>query len=113
MIVSHTYNNKIYVLSNDDLKVGDEVYPISNGISDDKTFTYKHKEFDFREHMSGFPNEPHIIKDLKYSHYKPYEIHTSYGYGPVEKYFKIISINDVENINENNLFISQSKAEEI
>jgi len=114
MLVSHTYKNKIYVFSNEDLKVGDEVFPISNGISDSKTFTYKHEKFDFREFMSGFPDEPHIIKDLHYSDYKPYEIRTDMGFGPIEKYFKIISINDqnIENKKDSELlFVSQSKEE--
>jgi len=94
MIVSHVHENKCYVFSNDDLEVGDKVFPISNGLTIDGKYT--HKEFDYRDFMCGFPDGPHIIKNLHYSDYKPYEIYTSHGFGPVEKYFKIISINNLE-----------------
>jgi hypothetical protein len=39
---------------------------------------------------SGFPDEQHTILDLKHSDYKPYQIRTDQGYGPIEKYYKII-----------------------
>lgn len=87
----HTFHGKTYIFSNKNLKEGDKVFPISNGfIGDDKK--YYHQEFDFRKIISGFPNEPHIILNLKYSNYKPYEIRTNKGYGPIESYFKIINI---------------------
>lgn len=81
-----TYDNKTF--SNEDLKNGDEVFTISNGITLDGVYT--HQEFDFSDYMCGYPDEPHIIKDLNHSTYKPYEVKTSHGYGPKEMYFKII-----------------------
>lgn len=80
------YDGKVF--SNENLKVGDKVFPISNGkVEEDK---YIHWKYDFRDFMCGYPDDPHIIKDLKYSNYKPYEVHTSHGWGPIESYYKII-----------------------
>jgi hypothetical protein len=76
MIVS--YKDKLF--SNENLQVGDLVYPI---------YTPALKSF-FLDCMSGYPDEPHTIKQLKRSEYKPYETSTSHGYGPEEIYFKII-----------------------
>lgn len=45
-------------------------------------------------------NEDHIIENLNYSDYKPYEVKTNRGYGPKENYFKIISELTTENIEE-------------
>lgn len=89
-------------LTNENLEVGDKVYPISCGKSNDKDFSYHHEYFYFGElkeiyQYDGFPNncfedEPHIILDLNYSRdCKAYEIRTNFGYGPKEKYFKIIN----------------------
>lgn len=89
-------------LTNQNLKVGDEVYPISHGRSNDKDFSYRHEYFEFEEReekytYEGYPKncferEPHIILDLNHSRdCKAYEIRTSFGYGPKEKYFKIIT----------------------
>lgn len=77
MVVSY----KGVLLSNENLKVGDEVFPI---------YTPVLREFCFLDFASGFPDEPHTIKELKRSDYKPYETRTSHGYGPEEMYFKII-----------------------
>ena len=96
MIVSHKYKNKLYVLSNDDLNIGDETFPISLGIIDDMRKTYNHKSFQFGETLTGFPYLPHIIANLHYSNVKSYEIQTNRGYGPIEKYFKVISVNELD-----------------
>jgi hypothetical protein len=95
MITTHNYNGKIYTLSNENLQVGDKVYPISQGKCDSKNFTYEHWEFDYRLVCTGWKSEPHTILDLHYSTYKPYEIHTDYGFGPVEHYFKIIKVEPI------------------
>lgn len=83
-----------YTLTNENLKEGDRVYPILNGrVREDGTFIIHDIEFmskyqkDFN--TSGFPGEPHRIENLKHSDYKPYEVRTDHGYGPIEKYFKI------------------------
>jgi len=75
-----TYKNKI--LTNEDLQVGDKVYPISNGRVYDKI--YSHESYDF----SYLDEEAHIIETLDYSPYKPYQISTNMGFGPIEKYYK-------------------------
>lgn len=93
MTVTHEHEGNVYLFSNEDLKGGDPVFPISNGRSDYETGTYIHREFDFSDCMCGFPNAPHTLIDLEYSiNDKAYEVRTSHGYGPKEKYFKIISI---------------------
>lgn len=81
------YDGKIF--SNEDLKVGDLVFPIGNGkILENGRWKFNH--YDFSEVMSGYPDEPHKIVDLSHSTYKPYEVRTSHGYGPIEMYYKII-----------------------
>jgi hypothetical protein len=86
-----------YTLTNDGLKKGDRVYPILNGrVQDDGTFIIHDIEFESRYveglNTSGFPDEPHTIEDIKHSDYKPYQVRTDHGYGPIEKYFKIEKI---------------------
>ncbi len=76
------YKNQVY--SNRNLKIGDEVYPLSNGKVYDKI--YSHESYDF----SYLDEEAHIIENLDYSSYKPYQIATNIGYGPMEKYYKLI-----------------------
>lgn len=97
MKIEKMYNGMRYTLSNEDLRKGDKCYPIAHGrCLADKDGKLNGEwilhDFDFREFMSGFPNEPHVIKNLKYSDYKPYEIQTDHGYGPIEAYYKIIKI---------------------
>ena len=97
MIVKHKYNGKEYTLTNENLQNGDKVYPISRGRSNSEKFTYEHWEFDWRNFRCGWISEPHTLLDIHYSDYKPYEVHTSHGYGPIEHYFKIIECSEVVN----------------
>jgi hypothetical protein len=89
MNVEKVHNGIRYTLSNDDLKVGDKVFPIAWGRCLDDGGWILH-DIDFRELTSGFPDEPHEILDLKHSDYKPYEVRTDHGYSPSECYYKII-----------------------
>lgn len=88
MEIEHYHNHLRYRLSNDNLKVGDKVYPIANGRCLDGGGWILH-DFDF---SSGFPDEPHTILDLNHSDYKPYQIRTDHGYGPIEIYYKILKV---------------------
>ena len=86
-----------YTLTNEGLKKGDRVYSILNGrVQDDGTFIIHDIEFESRYvdglNTSGFPDEPHTIENLAHSDYKPYQVRTDHGYGPIEKYFKIEKI---------------------
>lgn len=91
MKIEKIYHNNRYTLSNDNLNVGDKVYPIARGrCLDDGTWILT--DFDFRDFTSGFPDDPHIIENLKHSDYKPYEVKTDKGYSPIECYFKIIKM---------------------
>lgn len=93
MIVEKVYNKKRYTLSNENLKVGDNVYPIAWGrCLDDGGWVLQN--FDYRELLSGFPNDPHTILDLKHSDHKPYQVKTDRGYSPIECYYKIIKIEE-------------------
>ncbi len=89
MQVEHVHDGIRYTLSNDNLKVNDEVYPIARGrcLGGDGWILHN---FDFRHFMCGFPDEPHIILDLKHSDYKPYEVRTNHGFSSHECYYKII-----------------------
>jgi len=87
MKINYIYKGKEYQLTNENLKVGDSVFPISYGKVTDGS--YKHCKFDFRNHISGFPDDSHTIIDLHYSDDKSYEVRTDHGFSPVECYFKI------------------------
>jgi hypothetical protein len=92
MNIEKVYKTIRYTLTNDALNVGDEVFPIGWGRCLDDGGWILH-ELDYREVMSGFPNNPHIIEGLNYANgkqSKAYEIRTNNGYGPKESYFKII-----------------------
>lgn len=88
-----------YTLTNENLQKGDRVYSIVSGrVREDGTFIISDIEFvskyqkDFN--TSGFPADPAIIENLKHSDYKPYEVRTDKGYGPIETYFKIKTIEE-------------------
>ena len=96
MKVENVLGKLRYTLSNDNLKVGDRVYPIANGRCTDDGGWILH-DFDFRDFMSGFPGEPHIMMDLDYyggKQGKAYQVRTDHGYGPIETYYKIIKIEE-------------------
>lgn len=86
-----------YTLTNDNLKVGDEVFPIARGrCLDDGSWILSN--FDFRDFMSGFPDKPHIIEDLDYDNGrqgKAYQVRTNNGYSPIECYYKIIKTEEI------------------
>lgn len=89
MITEYIHDGIRYTLTNEGLNVGDKVFPIAMGRSlDDGSWIFHN--YDFSEVSSGFPNEAHEILDLNHSEYKPYQVHTDYGYGPVEMYYKVI-----------------------
>lgn len=86
------HNGIRYTLSNENLNLSDKVYPIAKGrITDGNVFILHN--FDFRDFMSGFPDEPHTILDLNYfngKQGKAYEVRTDMGYSSIESYYKII-----------------------
>ena len=91
MKIQHKHKGVDYILTNENLQVGDKVYPIGWGCAAESG--YIHYKFEWKSSMSGFPNEPHIIEDRHYMNHKegdPYEIRTNHGYGPSQQYYKII-----------------------
>ena len=99
MIIEKVHNEIRYTLSNENLKVGDKVFPIANGRCLDNRGWILH-DFDFRDFMSGFPDEPHTIESLKYSTYKPYEVKTDMGFSPKECYYKVIKMEEKIKVSE-------------
>ena len=94
MKIEKVHNKIRYTFSNENLKVGDEVYPIAYGRCLDNG-EWVLNDFDFRDFMCGFSNEPHIIEDLNYDNGrqgKPYQVRTNKGFSPIECYYKIIKI---------------------
>jgi hypothetical protein len=87
------YDKIKYHLSNENLQINDKVYPIARGRCQEDIWVLL--KYDFREFMSGFPDDPHIIKDLNYSDYKPEQIRTDKGFGPIETYYKIIKTDNL------------------
>jgi len=92
MQTTHKHEGKIYTFSNENLTEGDKVYPIAFGRTENGKWI--HEEFGFGEWSTGFPDYPHTIEDLNNSDFKPYQIRTDYGFGPIEKYYKVINIED-------------------
>jgi hypothetical protein len=99
MIIEKVHNEIRYTLSNENLKVGDKVFPIASGRCLDNGGWILH-DFDFRDFMSGFPDEPHTIENLKNSDYKPYEVKTDMGFSPKDRYYKIIKMEKKIKISE-------------
>ncbi|NMC57889.1 MAG: hypothetical protein GYA51_00625 [Candidatus Methanofastidiosa archaeon] len=95
MKIEKHHNGIRYTLSNENLAVGDKVYPIAWGRCLDDGGWILH-DFDFKVSCSGFPNEPHTILDLHHSDYKPYEVRTNMGYSPIECYYKIVKMEKQE-----------------
>jgi hypothetical protein len=85
------HNNIRYTFSNENLAVGDKVYPIAWGrcLEGDNWILHN---YDYNPACSGFPDEPHTILDLNYSKYKPEQFRTDMGFGPAEIYYKIIKM---------------------
>jgi hypothetical protein len=93
MLVEKVHNGIRYTLSNENLKVGDKVYPIASGRCLDNGDWILHN-ISFKDFMTGFPDEPHTIENLKHSDYKPYEVKTDAGFSPKECYYKIIKMEE-------------------
>lgn len=89
MKIEKIKNGIRYTLTNEGLEVGDKVFPIASGRCLDGGGWILH-DFNFKDYYSGFPNNPHIILDLKNSKSKPEEVRTDHGYSPIECYYKII-----------------------
>lgn len=89
MIIEKIVNKIRYTLSNDNLHVGDKVFPIGRGRCTDNGEWIFH-ELDFNHIMTDFPNDPHKILDLEYSEYKLHSVRTDHGYSPIESYYKVI-----------------------
>ena len=73
------------LFSNEDLKEGDDVWPLVAGYTDGTSY------FVCKIEKERIEDPPHRILNLKHSTSKPYEVSTSSGYGPRESYFKRIS----------------------
>jgi hypothetical protein len=91
MLVEKVHNEIRYTLSNQNLQVGDEVFPIAHGRCLDGGGWILHG-FAWEDYVSGFPSDPHTILDLKNSDYKPEQVHTDHGTGPIEMYYKVIKM---------------------
>jgi len=107
MKVEHIHEGKRYVFSDEGIVAGTAVFPIANGrINSDNEFVFH--DFTFEDYMTGFPDEPHTILDTKYSTYKPYEVRTDHGFGPIEKYFRLVLIEDLPPRNSSSLMARQA-----
>ena len=95
MKVERVHDRIRYTLSNEDLKEGDVVYPIARGRQTEKDGWILHN-IDFRDFMSGFPDDPHVIHSIKIDNlkegasYREVMVYTDHGYGHYETYYKVI-----------------------
>lgn len=95
MKTEKVHNGIRFTLSNENLAVGDKVYPIAWGRCLDGGDWIFHN-YDYSFACSSFPTEPHTILDLHHSDYKPYQVRTKEGFGPIEIYYKIIKMEKQE-----------------
>lgn len=81
-----------YYLSNENLEIGDKVFPLVSGIIEDgEYFVIQILNPITDNFMHGLrTNEPHTIESLSHSKSKSYEVRTDRGFGPMESYFKIV-----------------------
>lgn len=108
MLIETVHNKIRYTLSNENLQAGDKVYPIGRGRCLDDGGWILH-ELDFRDFMSGFPDEPHTIKNLNYDNGrqgKAYQVKTDKGYSPIECYFKIIKMEEKQRFSKPSFIVS-------
>ena len=89
MNIETVYKKIRYRLSNDNLKVGDEVFPCASGRTlDNGEFLLHYLEFDemhYTQFDTDFPNQPHIIEKIEKD-----KIITDNGYSHPQVYYKII-----------------------
>lgn len=106
MKIEHNNENIRYLLSNEELKNGDKVYPLTRGRCTAEG-EYLISSIDFSNPISDFPDDPHTIKDMDYSKgkNKPYEVHTSHGFGPKEIFFKIIKKEKRQQVEDKSIFL--------
>jgi hypothetical protein len=88
MLIEHVYKGVRYTLSNENLAVGNEVFPIAWGRQTKEGWILHN--LDYRKLTSSFPDEPHTITSIE--KVSPVEtiIRTHHGYSPAESYYKII-----------------------
>lgn len=88
MNVEHVHKGVRYTLSNDNLKVGDEVFPIAWGRQTKEGWILHN--LDYRKLTSSFPDEPHTITFI--DKVSPVEtmVRTHHGNSSAESYYKII-----------------------
>ena len=82
---------KLFICTTD-IKVGDKTFPFLRGHCDDiEKGPFNEKiNWDTKDFMSGWPDDPHIIENLNYDDYKPYRISTDKGFGSPGRYIKVI-----------------------
>lgn len=95
MEISVVHEGQLFTFSNENLEVNNQVYPISNGRVNDNN-EYIHESFDFSDfyetRKSKNEDDFHYILNLYNSQYKPQQIETTHGFGPIEKYYKLINV---------------------
>lgn len=85
-----------YTFTNENLKVGDEVFPLVNGWSHNGEWyltdvVIHHDTSAFHAlALTGWPDEYHLIVQIVKSKNEPLRIYTNRGYSPAECYFKLI-----------------------
>ncbi len=91
MEIEHVHDRDIrYTLSNENIAIGDKVYPLAMGRCRDDGSWVLH-EFYFERYMSGFPKEPHeVVEFIKNERANYRTIRTHHGSSPEYCYFKVI-----------------------
>lgn len=91
MLIEKVINGIRYILSNEDLKAGDKVFPLIHGRILD-TGEYHLHGLNWDSASLNFPDEPHTIRTFDDKSNKMLYAITDFGYSPICVYFKIIKM---------------------
>ena len=84
MKLSRWLNGKQHLFSNEDIKVGDRVFPLISAYKPNDSDVYVTAIRDLADtHMHGFPDDPHTITRIEGTTGQ-----TDKGYSPLYVYFK-------------------------
>lgn len=86
------YQKVVLFLCTTEIEVGDEVFGFIHGHCDEvEKGPFGHNvSWNYKDFVSGWPDEPHIVKDLNYSEYKPYRTQIDTGWSSPGRLVRVL-----------------------